>query len=161
TKVRNSAFLPNDGSSFSWSSHKANDRPLHNSRPAMQSTLGRSPGLGIHSPSTPHTSSKGRSFLVTCSPSQEQRMLWTVDQASFVLECETEDFGGLELGPDGIAEPGARCFEHLIALVLFVGVEPHPFLSALQQADFLGAVVFVLVSLAIRQTDGDDAHSTV
>src|SRR5262245_47085078 len=111
----------------------------------------------MNSPSKPHTSSKGRSSLVTCGPSQEEGMLWAIDQSAFISEGEPEDFGVLELGPDGIIEAALGRRKNHIAAVFLVGVEPHPLALACQEANLFGAVILVLISLRVGVTDGNDA----
>ena len=57
-------------------------------------------------------------------------MLRTIDQPPFVLEGEPEDFCRLQVRPDGIIETIFGRAEDLIALVLRIGEQPHPFVFA-------------------------------
>src|SRR6516165_6372144 len=118
----------------------------------------------MNSASTPHTSSNGRSFLVTCGPLQEQGMLCAIEQPALVLESETEDFGGLQCWPDWFVEPVIAIVilagrEDHVAAVFLVGVEPHPLVLASPQTDFSSAVILVLISFGVGVRNGDDAHS--
>src|SRR5262249_59473515 len=102
--------------------------PLHNSRAARQTTSGRSPSFDTNSKSTHQTCSKGRSFLGTRRPPQVQRMVDAVDQPTFVLEREPEDFCRLELGPRGIETDERGILgggEAHVTPVLHVAVHPH------------------------------------
>ena len=90
----------------------------------------------MNSASTPHTSSNGRSFLVTSGPLQEQGMLRAVEQPTLVFESETEDFGGLQFWPDWFAEAALISRENHVGAVLLISVKPHPFVLASPQTDF-------------------------
>ena len=50
----------------------------------------------------------------------------------------------LQRRPDRFGKAAGRRREHLVDLVLLIGVEPHPSLHAVEQADLLGAGVVVL-----------------
>src|SRR6516165_2316146 len=114
----------------------------------------------MNSVSTAQTCSNGRSNGVTSGPLLEKRMLGAVYQSALVAERKAEDFCRLEHWPDRIGKPACRRRKHLVDPVLKVGVKPDPLLDAVEQSDFLGPVVFVLVSLGIGMPDRNDAHRT-
>ena len=73
-------------------------------------------------------------------------------------KAELEDLGGLEVGELRLSEAFRRGWKHFVRLVFKVGVQPHPFLHALDQADLLGAVVFVLVAVFVGGPHRHDAQ---
>ena len=72
-------------------------------------------------------------------------------------KAEPEDLGGLEVGELRLPEASRRGWKHFVRLVFTVGVQPHPFLHALDQADLLGAGVFILVAVVIGGPHRHDA----
>src|SRR5262249_26160586 len=123
---------------------------------ARQTTSGRSPGLATNSKSAKTTSSKSLSVFVTRGPPLEERVLGGIDEMPPVAERQPEDFRVLECRPDRVSEPPRRRGVDPVASILLVGVQTHPFGRALDQAEFLRAVIFVLLSVRVGTTDGDD-----
>src|SRR5262245_51631870 len=111
-------------------------------------TSGRSPRLGIHSKSSAQSSANGnaRTLLrfVTGCPLEEQRVIGSVDHATFVAKRYSENLCLLEFRPDRIRETFVRCREYLVVFVFPVGVEPHPLANPIKQPDLPRALVLVV-----------------
>src|SRR5262249_30275856 len=101
--------------------------PDRSSIAARQTTSGCSPSLPTNSKSRAQSSANGRSLGITGGPFSEQRMLLTVDQPAAVLAGESNEPRRFEIGPVRcLRETFRRRLEHLIDVVLQIGVEPHP-----------------------------------
>src|SRR5712691_6736040 len=162
TKLTNSApsSVRYGGCSPSSSRQRRSVRPERNSCAARQTTSGRSPGCETNSKSCSQISLKGRSVRVTGCPFLEEGVLSAVDEAALVAERQLEDLRWLEIRPGRIGEASSRRGEDLVAVVFLVGEQAHPLRNTLRQADFLGAGVFVLLAVAVRQPHGHNAHRT-
>src|SRR6516165_1531351 len=114
-----------------------------------------------NSKSSKMTCSKSLRVLVTGRPPLEQRMLRAVDQSAFITERQPKYLGRLDLGPDRSRKSIGRGREDLVDLVFAIGEQPHPFLFAAQQPDFLGAVVFILIAVLVGAADRNDAHRSL
>src|SRR6516162_9247422 len=106
--------------------------PERSSRAARQTTSGRSPGCDTNSKSCSQISEKGSSLAVsvTCRPSQEQRMLCAVEKETLVTEAQSKDFGRLQVWPLRLAVAFRGSRKHLVAPVLLITVQSHPFVHA-------------------------------
>ena len=109
---------------------------------------GALPALATNSKSCSQISSNGSSVGVTSGPLFEKRMLGAVDQPALVAKCQLEDLGRLQVRPLRIAKPAGGRGKHLVTTVFLVGEQPHPFVEALDQTDFLGAVIFILLAVS-------------
>ena len=88
-------------------------------------------------------------------------MLRAVEQPALVAKAEPERFGVREVGELRLPEASRRGWKHFVCLVCTVGVQPEPFLHALDQADLLGAGVFVLVAVVIGGPYRHDANGAL
>src|SRR6516165_806985 len=98
----------------SSSRHSANFCPERSSCAARQTTSGRSPDPGTNSKSCSQISSNGRSITVTRRPFLEQRVIGRVEQMAFVAECQLEDLGIRQFGPDWIRKPARWRLEYAV-----------------------------------------------
>jgi hypothetical protein len=76
-------------------------------------------------------------------------MLDRIHEPTLIAECQLEDFGRLQFWPLRIAEPANRRGKHFVAAVLMIGEQAHPFIEAPNEPDLLGAVILVLLAVAI------------
>ena len=81
-------------------------------------------------------------------------MLSAVDQSALIAERQLEDRRLLQIRPLGLAEASSRRRKHLVAAIFLIGVQAHPFIDTLYQADLLCTVVFILLTIGIAWRAG-------
>src|SRR4029077_5721720 len=133
----------------SSSRHSRSVRPERNSCATRQTTSGCSPARPMNSKSRRQISAKGSSFGVTGRPLHEKRVGGAIDEPILVAERQPEDFRRLQFRKLRLAESSDWCRKDLVDVVFLVSEQPHPFVEALDQPDFLGAVVFVLLAVRV------------